>query len=248
LKLYPAAGEATITHAPVAGRSSSSSWSSAKTAKSSVPTVSHATRAKGKVRRYCRANREDRLVTLTYRDAPAARSTVTEHVRRFRERFQKVFGRRAIVAVIERGGTTGRLHVHLALNFYVPKAVLARIWGHGFVDIRKSLRGRQQWRHRDLAGYLAKYVAKALDPEAEDGPEERAKSEHRYLVSQGFTPKSYRLRYHRIGQAHERLIGLYGHPDIEAPFGDWAEGLIYGIWYGFPDHLLHPPPGTLRAG
>jgi len=190
----------------------------------------------------------DRLVTLTYARAPAARAVVVEHLRRFFERLKKRFGRRALVAVIEVGKRGDRLHVHLALNFYVPKAELARLWGHGFVDIRKSLRGRGQWRHRDLAGYLAKYVAKTLDAEAEDGPKQRAEREHRYLVAQGFTPKSYSLRYHRIGQAHERLIGLYGHPDIEAPFGDWSEGLIYGIWYGFPDHLLHPPPGTLRAG
>ena len=200
------------------------------------------------MRRYCRANREDRLATLTYRDEPGARERVTRDVRRFFERVRKCYGARPLVAVVERGAKNGRLHVHLALNFYVPKGQLERLWGKGWVDIRKSKRGQGRWRQRELASYLAKYVTKDADAETSDDPKERAQREHRYLVTQGFTPKTWRLRYDRIGQAHERLLGLYGAPDVECDFGDWDEGLIFGIWYAFPDHVLHPPPGTLAPG
>lgn len=190
----------------------------------------------------------DRLATLTVAGSPPSKRLLTEKVRRFFERFRRRFGKRPIVAVLERGGELGRWHVHLALNFYVDKRVLARLWGHGFVDIRKSKGQQARWRQRELAAYLAKYVSKTLEEVPEEGAQESAGGEHRYLVTQGFSPGSWSLRYHRVGQAHERLLGLYGQPDMECPFGDWTEGLIFGIWYGFPDHVLHPPPGTLRSG
>lgn len=186
----------------------------------------------------------DRLVTLTFKDEPATRKELAYQWRRFLERFQERFGRRPIVAVVERGGANGRLHLHLALNFYVPKKVLARLWGRGWVDIRKKHAGARQWKRRELAGYLAKYVAKQIDQVAADDPKERAEREHRYFTTQGFHPQAWRLRYGRIGQAHERLLGLYGTPDLERPFGEWEHGEIFGIWYGFPDALCHPPPGA----
>jgi hypothetical protein len=190
----------------------------------------------------------DRLATLTFGGSPPSRRLLTATARRFFERFRARYGKRPIVAVFERGGQLGRWHIHLALNFYVPKPVLQKLWGHGFVDIRKSGRSQERWRQRDLASYLAKYVAKSLEEVPEEGAEERAKGEHRYLVTQGFTPGAWSLRCYRVGQAYERMLSLYGKPDLECPFGDWEEGLIFGIWYAFPDHCLHPPPQPTPKG
>lgn len=238
----PQAGEATITHVPRAGTAAARPLG--ELAKSAAPTgVSCGRRAVGVVRRYCRANRLDRLATLTYATEPPDRATLVAHWRRFLERFQKRFGRRPVVAVIERGAENGRLHIHLALGFYVGKRVLAKLWGRGFVDIRKKHSGERKWRQRELAGYLAKYVSKEVDQEAAEDPKERAEREHRYFCTQGFKPATWRIRYGRIGQAYERLRGLYGAPDLELPFGEWAPGEIFGVFYSFPDGMLHPPPG-----
>jgi hypothetical protein len=204
--------------------------------------ISHGVRAKGKVRRFARANRMDRLATLTYRHEPPNRKALCGDLRRFYERFQKRYGRRPILGVIERGEKNGRLHVHLALNFYVPKPILEALWGHGFVDIRGPAGRRSRWQQRALAQYLAKYVSKSVEADAQDDAKERAQGEHRYLVTQGFTPKTYRLRYATQAAGVERMLGLYGHPDVTVPWGDPENDPIYGVFFAFPDRYLHPPP------
>jgi len=204
--------------------------------------VSYGVRAKGLIRRFSRANRLDRLATLTYAREPATLEQVKRDLRWFFERFRKRFGRRALVAVIERGDKSGRLHVHFACNFFLHVRVLARLWTHGIVDIRKAEGGGERWEQRRLAKYLAKYVAKSVADVAEEGPKERRERQHRYHITQGFTPQTFRLRYARPGHAYERMLGLYGQPDTDVDFGDAELGLIYGVWYGFPDHCLHPPP------
>jgi hypothetical protein len=125
----------------------------------------------------------------------------------------------------------------------VPKQLLARLWGQGWVDIRKRHSGERKWKWRELAGYLSKYVSKGIDQEAADDPKERAERQHRYFATHGFHPSTWRLRYGRIGQAYERLRGLYGQPDLELPFGEWEHGQVFGVFYAFPDRLCHPPPG-----
>jgi hypothetical protein len=248
LKVTPAAGEATITHAPcAAGRVSGVGTLSSSTERC-APYVSSATRAKGKVRRYCRANRLRFLWTLTYATEPATRAEVTAHLRTFFRRLRTVFGRMPLLVVIERGTTTDRLHVHFAAGRFLSIEGVRRCWPHGFVHVGdpRKLAGRVPVRR--LAAYLSKYVSKQADAEAGAEAKDRAEGEHRYLVTQGYTPKSWSLRYQRVGQAYERLLGLYGAPDVERDFGDWDKGLVFGIWYAFPDHLLHPPPGTLDSG
>lgn len=196
------------------------------------------------MRRYCRANRLDRLCSLTYAKAPADRAECVAHLRRFFERLQAVFGRLPIVAVLEKGSTNGRLHAHLAVGRFIPKQQLERIWGHGFVDIRKFKGKGQRWNQRELAAYLAKYVSKSVEAMPGEAAEQGADGKHRYQLTQGWTPRTFRLRFYRLGQAEERLRGLYGQPDVEISFGDWTEDFIFGRWYSFPDHLLHPPPGA----
>ena len=242
LKLYPAAGEATITHAPSAVRVTALCDGTPSTGRSAAPHVSHGVRAKGRVRRYCRANRIRFLWTLTYSTEPSTRAQVTKHLRTFFKRLGTHFGRLPLIAVIERGTKSDRLHVHFGAARFLSFETIDKIWPHGWVHVGdpRKLPGRVPVRR--LAAYLAKYVAKDLDAGAEGDAKDRAEREHRYLITQGFSPTAVCFRYKRIGQAAERMRGLYGHPDMEFPFGNWDRGLIYGIWYAFPDHLLHPPP------
>jgi hypothetical protein len=153
--------------------------------------------------------------------------------------------------VFEFGEQNGRLHVHFACNFFVARQLLRKLWGHGHVDVRKRAARGGQWPLRDLARYLAKYIAKDQEGEGEVHPCKRQAGQHRYLVTQGFMPRRYSLWYRRIGEAYERLVGLYGHPDQQFAFGDWHDDLIFGIWYSFPASCLHPnrPPGDkIRPG
>jgi hypothetical protein len=194
------------------------------------------------VRRYCRANRLRFLWTLTYSTAPRTRAEVTRHLRTFFKRLGTLFGRLPLIVVIERGTKTDRLHVHFAAGRFLSIEGVRRCWPHGIVHVGDPRKLPARVPARRLAAYLAKYVAKDLDEVADQGPKERAGGEHRYLLTQGFSPAAVCFRYKRIGQAHERMLGLYGQPDVEIPFGDWDTGLIFGLWCAFPDHLLHPPP------
>lgn len=194
------------------------------------------------MRRYCRANHLRFLWTLTYATEPTTRRQVTAHLRTFFRRLASCFGRMPLIVVIERGSATDRLHVHFAAGRFLSIEAVRKCWPHGIVHVGdpRKLPGRVPARR--LASYLAKYVAKQAGEVAQEGAKDRAKGEHRYLVTQGFTPAFWRIRYNRLGEAYERVRGLYGEPDVEVPFGDWTTDLIIGIWYAFPDHLLHPRP------
>lgn len=240
--MYPEAGEATITHVP-SGRGTTGIGREPRTTSSAIgPVVTHGIRAKGKVRRYARTNRLRFLWTLTYADEPATRAEVTVHLRWFLQQMRRLFGRLPLVVVIEEGGASGRLHVHFGAPRFLSIESVRRAWPHGIVHVGdpRKLAGRVPVRR--LAAYLAKYVAKELDADELADPKGRDAGAHRYLVTQGFQPTRWRLRYVRIGAASERMRGLYGEPDAMVSFGDWQKGPIFGLWYSFPDGCLHPPP------
>lgn len=210
--------------------------------------MSHATRAKGKVRRFVRANRLRFLWTLTYATEPPNRKAVIRHLRSFFAAMRRWRKGLPLIVVIEEGTQTGRLHVHFAADRFLSIEAIRGLWGHGIVHVGdpRKLPGRVP--SRRLAAYLAKYVSKALDEVAKEGAKQRAKGEHRYLVTQGHSPSGVTLRYRFPEHALERLTGLYGQPDFLYPFGVWGSAEPYGWFFSFPDHALHPPPGTLRAG
>lgn len=98
-----------------------------------------ARRARGKMRRYCAANRLNRLGTLTYRasgqhDPRALRLEVAEFFRALRGHL----GGDSIpyVWVSEWHKTDHGLHVHFAVGRYIARRVIERSWPHGFVHIK----------------------------------------------------------------------------------------------------------------
>lgn len=65
-----------------------------------------------------------------------------DDVRRFIRRLRHALGHQfPYVWVLELHKDGERLHIHLGLAQYVAKGLLAELWGHGFVDIRRIREG-----------------------------------------------------------------------------------------------------------
>ncbi len=148
-----------------------------------------ARRARAKVRRYCAANRLNRLGTLTYggdgcHDPWAVRADVGAFFRRLRTGR----GGEALpyLWTTEWHKTAHGLHVHFAVGEYIPRSLISEAWGHGFVHIKLlgdlPVGTGAVGQARKAAGYLSKYVGKAF---AED---RRIPGLNRYDVAQGFQP------------------------------------------------------------
>jgi hypothetical protein len=150
-------------------------------------------RARAKVRRYCAANRLNRLGTLTFagsgcHDPWALRS----HMGLFFRNLRSELGGRPLpyVWVPEWHKTDHGLHAHFAVGRYINRSVISRAWGHGFVHIKSltdvptgtTTRGEA----RRAAGYLSKYVTKTFGHDLG--------GLHRYEVGQGFQPKRERFQ------------------------------------------------------
>jgi hypothetical protein len=91
----------------------------------------------------------------------------------------------------------------------VSVRVIRQCWTHGSVNVKGRKQGSSP---RKVAGYIAKYVSKGLNPvhcEA-SGVSDRLPGEHRYWVSQGFpvVPVVYVNR--RQSDACEQLEALAG--------------------------------------
>jgi hypothetical protein len=148
-------------------------------------------RARGAVRRYCAANRLDRLGTLTYRgkgcyDEIQLRADVAAFFRALRRHLGGTALPYLWTGEWHPGGHG--LHAHFAVGKYVDKALISRAWDRGFVEIRRLNEGFEYAsalaKARVAAAYLGKYVAKNF---------ERGTGLHRYEVAQGFQPR--RLRF-----------------------------------------------------
>ena len=159
-------------------------------------------RARGKVRRYCAANRLNRLGTLTYagsgcHDPAGLREDVAGFFRRLRcstgERFPYLW-----VPEWHKGGHG--LHVHFAVGRYVRHGAIETAWRRGFVHIKLlgdlPVGSAALAEARLAARYLSKYVGKDLG-------EGEAAGLHRYEVAQGFQPKSLGLH----GTSADEVLG-----------------------------------------
>ena len=168
-----------------------------------------ARRARAKVRRYCAANRLNRLGTLTYagqgcHDPNLVRADAAAFFKRLRvelggEPFPYLW-----VPEWLPGGHG--LHLHFAVARFVGQSLIRDTWGRGIVHIKLlgdlPVGSGSLAEARLAARYLGKYAAKAVDADRPAGL-------HRYEIAQGFTPGSVlcegRAPDEVIGQAAERM-------------------------------------------
>lgn len=101
----------------------------------------------------------DKFVTLTFKGDPPTREKVCYKFKKFKERMYRRYGKFEYLAVIEIGAENGRLHIHMitfGLN-YIKRDELEKIWGNGFIDIKKI------HEINDVENYILKYIEKTLE-------------------------------------------------------------------------------------
>jgi hypothetical protein len=189
-----------------------------------------ARRARGKLRRYCAANRLNRLGTLTYagegfHDPSALRLHVAAFFRGLREGSG---GERMPYVWVPQWHPGGHgLHVHFAVGRYVPRRLIEDAWGRGFVHIKLlsdlPVGSGRLAEARKAAGYLARYVGRDLDDE------QRPAGLHRYEVAQGFQPD----KLHVYGGTAEDVIERASRHFGAAPQRVWLSAETEG-WRGPP--------------
>ncbi len=197
-------------------------------------------RARSRVRRYCAANRLNRLGTLTYAGAGCFDPVELRHdLAAFFKALRAELGGDPLpylwVPEWHPGGHG--LHAHYAMGRYVPRNVIASAWGHGYFNIKQlnGLRvGSGAWEQaRVAAGYLAKYVSKSFEQDA--AGQERPPGLHRFDVAQGFTPQTLRLRGKSAGDVIRQACQIMGAGPLRswssAEKPDWAGSpAIWAQW------------------
>lgn len=188
-----------------------------------------ARRARAKLRRYCAANRLNRLGPLTYAgegclDPLRLREDVGEFFRRLRdgsggEAFPYVW-----TSEWHPGGPG--LHVHFTVGRYVRERLIRDVWGRGITHIKRiqdlPVGSGPVEEARRAASYLAKYVSKGLTENPTPGL-------HRYEVAQGFQPRVVRL----TGDSEISVIAAASDVMGAAPARLWRSTGVEG-WRGAP--------------
>ncbi len=191
-------------------------------------------RARREIRRYCVANRLNRLGTLTYRgegchDEAQVRTDVAEFFRSLR----RLLGGTALAYVwVPEWHKSGHgLHVHFAVGQFVKRGLIDAAWGRGFVHIKLlgdlPVGSGQLAEARRASGYLAKYVGKDFSETGRTG------GLHRYEIAQGFKPVGVRLwatsrddvlalAAHHMGKAPGHVWVSDGEKDWAGPPAVWA--------------------------
>jgi hypothetical protein len=152
-----------------------------------------ARRARGQIRRYCTANRLNRLGTLTYAgDGNHDPVLLRAHLRSFFKALRTSVGAGEFpyLWVPEWHKTDHGLHAHFALGRYVQRQLIEQAWGHGYVHIKLlgdlPVGSGRLAEARRAARYLSKYAGKDFDHEKMPGL-------HRYEVAQGFQPQVLKI-------------------------------------------------------
>lgn len=226
LKVYAGAGEAGGAWVGGSGRGGVSPVGEVDPDRSAVEA---ARRARGKLRRYCTANRLNRLGTLTYAGAGNHDPVLLrEHLGVFFRRLRKASGDRPFpyAWVPEWHKTDHGLHAHFAVGRYLPRAAIAEAWGHGFIHIKLlsdlPVGSGKREEARRAAGYLSKYAGKDFDHDKMPGL-------HRYEVAQGFQPTFTQVRGLHLGSVLEQAESIMG----SAPGYVWQSQTAEG-WAGPP--------------
>lgn len=188
-------------------------------------------RARANLRRYCAANRLNRLGTLTYRgegchEPEQIRADLGEFFRELRERI----GGEAFpyVWVPEWHKSGHGLHAHFAVGKFIRRTAIDQAWGRGFVHIKLlgdlPVGSGSLSEARRAAGYLSKYVTKTFtDPDA------RVLGLHRYDVAQGFQPESVALTGASTAEVLDQASAVFG----AQPVTRWSSSEIED-WQGPP--------------
>lgn len=228
LRLYPGAGEAGgSVRTELDGLEPAEGSGSRSDPERSAQEATR--RARGRIRRYCAANRLNRLGTLTYagkgcHDPYALRADVAGFFRALRiglggERFPYVW-----VPQLHPGGHG--LHVHFAVGRYINRSLIDGAWGRGFVHIKLlgnlPVGSGALEEARLAARYISPYVSRSLD-------EERLPGLHRYEVGEGFQPDSIEYASPNLQAGLESLSELMGR----APAYLWRSSREEG-WRGPP--------------
>ena len=188
-----------------------------------------ARRARAKIRVFGAANRLNRLATLTYagdgcHDPSALRRDLAVFFRGLRE---GLGGRLPYLWVPQWHPGGHGLHAHFAVGRFVPRGLIERCWGRGFVDIRLlgglPVGSGELGEARLAARYLAGYAGRDLDDER------RPAGLHRYEVAQGFQPEKIECYGASALDAIERAARLMGSP----PERVWLSSSVEG-WRGPP--------------
>lgn len=241
--LYPQSGEASITRCAPRRADGDPRIDRSSPDRLRENAVRAGKRAKSHVRRYSRANRCRFLWTFTYGEASRTLAEAGADMDRLLRALRETFGRLPFVAVAEPHPGGHGYHWHAGTNRRLPHKVVARLWGHGWVWVGDpgKLPGRVS--PRKLAAYLAKYVAKSVTA---DGPAAgvsgREHGQHRYRVSQGFTPAKISFPVELARDGYEWLHLRYGQHDLVCSFSFRENGPTDGWFLSFPDRCLCPPP------
>jgi hypothetical protein len=208
--------------------------------------VEGARRARVQIRRYCAANRLNRLGTLTYAEACHDQEQVRADVAAFFKRLRRAIVVKELPAKFKPGdpfpylwvpewhpGGHG-LHLHFAVGRYIPRQAIEQAWGHGFITIRQlnglSTGSGPLEEARLTARYLAKYAAKDLDDQA------RRFGLHRYEVAEGFQPVALELQGRSPEELIEQASALLGcKPKRVSHSANWKQ------WQGPPSFTVEWP-------
>jgi len=174
-------------------------------------------RARGRLRRYCAANRLTRLGTLSYagdgvHDQREVRQLVALFFRHLRD---SLGGDPLPYLWVPEWHKSHGLHLHFAVGQFIPRSKLEEAWGRGWVHIKlKSARlpagSKPLAQARANAGYLSKYVSKTFEADEQDPAKARLRGLHRFDVAQGFTPKTTRIWASSRAQLIEYASGAMG--------------------------------------
>jgi hypothetical protein len=188
-----------------------------------------ARRARAGVRRFCAANRLNRLGTLTYAGEGCFDPLqLRAHLAGFFRALRRSLGGEPLpylwVPEWHPGGHG--LHAHFALAEFVPVRLVRAAWGRGFVSMKLigdlPVGSGTLEEPRTVAGYLAPYVSKSFG-------EERVPGLHRYEVAQGFKPERVQL----AGISDEDVIAQASELMGSDPVRFWRSSEAEE-WHGSP--------------
>jgi hypothetical protein len=222
LSLYPDAGEAGGCFRPSL-RQRSTHVPGVPAADPERARAEAARRARGKVRRYCAANRLNRMGTLTYQQGCHDVRQVRQDVGVFFRALRAQMGRPFAYLWVPEWHKTHGLHVHFGVGRFIARSKIVAAWDRvddaGWVHIKLigdlPVGSGSLAEARVTAGYLGKYVSKSF----EDRPE---KGLNRYDCAQGFQPGVRRLSGRSAWDVVAQACDLMG----AMPAVSWSSGEV----------------------